>query len=357
MKKVVTVIGARPQFIKAATISRAFKKFPVKEVIVHTGQHFDKNMSDIFFSEMQIPLPDYNLDINSLSHGAMTGKMLEAIEEILFSEKPEVVMVYGDTNSTLAGALAARKLNIPVVHVEAGLRSFNNNMPEEINRIITDRISSLLLCPSDTAVKNLHNESFDKFDAIIVKNGDVMFDASLFYSPIAKTKSNIINSLNLNEFVLATVHRQENTDNIDNLKQIIDALNTINKSVEVVVPLHPRTKNIIQKHNVRPDFTIIEPVGYFDMITLQQNCNLILTDSGGVQKEAFFFKKPCVTLRNETEWTELIEHGCNMLAGHNTKSIINAYETMNNKNIDFSASLYGKGDAADIAAEHIYNLL
>lgn len=353
MKKILTVVGARPQFVKAATLSRQFAKLDVDEKIVHTGQHYDANMSDVFFEEMEIPKPAYNLDIHGLSHGAMTGRMLEGIEELIIKEQPDGVMVFGDTNSTLAGALAASKLHISVIHVEAGLRSFNMQMPEEINRILTDRISNLLLCPTDTAVQNLKNEGFGNFDVKIVKNGDVMQDAALFYAEKASEKSRIIDNLKLSNFVLATIHRQENTDNPDNLRGIVNALNTINKEIQVVVPIHPRTRNIFQSRQIVPEFTLIEPVGYFDMIMLLKNSELVLTDSGGVQKEAFFFGKQCVTMREQTEWVELVENGFNILAGSNTQRIIEAFNESVNKKSDFSINLYGKGEASKIAALEI----
>lgn len=355
MKKILTIVGARPQFVKAATLSRQFAKVGVEEKIVHTGQHFDANMSDVFFEEMEIPRPAYNLDIHGVGHGAMTGRMLEGIEDILLKEKPDGVLVFGDTNSTLAGALAASKLHVPVVHVEAGLRSFNMQMPEEINRILTDRISSLLLCPTDTAVNNLKKEGFDNFNVKIVKNGDVMQDAAIFYAGKAEEKSTIIQSLNLSDFVLGTIHRQENTDNPDNLNAIINALNEINKKLQVVVPIHPRTRNILKNLNINPEFLTIDPVGYFDMIMLLKNCEMVLTDSGGVQKEAFFFEKQCVTMREQTEWTELVENEFNILAGSDNRRIIEAFEASMNKKPDFNLNLYGRGEASEKAAQEILN--
>ena len=353
MKKILTVVGARPQFVKAATLSRQFTKFNVDEKIVHTGQHYDANMSDVFFEEMEIPKPVYNLDIHGVGHGAMTGRMLEGIEQIIVKEKPDGVLVYGDTNSTLAGALAASKLHIPVIHVEAGLRSFNMQMPEEINRILTDRISSLLLCPTDTAVQNLRNEGFDNFDVKIVKNGDVMQDAALFYAEKASKKSQIIENLKLSNFALATIHRQENTDNPENLNGIVDALNAINSELQVVVPIHPRTRNILKSQNIVPEFMLIEPVGYFDMIMLLKNCELVLTDSGGVQKEAFFFGKQCVTMREQTEWVELVENGFNILSGTDAQRIISAFNESISRVSDFNLNLYGGGNAAEKAVLEI----
>jgi UDP-GlcNAc3NAcA epimerase len=353
MKRIITIVGARPQFVKAATLSRQFTLCGIKEQIIHTGQHFDANMSEVFFEEMEIPRPAYQLDIHGVSHGAMTGRMLEAIEQILLKEKPEGVLVYGDTNSTLAGALAAVKLHIPVIHVEAGLRSFNMIMPEEINRILTDRISSLLLCPTDTAVQNLKHEGFDNYTAQIVKNGDVMQDAAMYYAQMAQEKSRIISQHGLTDFVLATIHRQENTDNPVKLQDIITGLNLINKEVQVVIPLHPRTRNILQQLNLKPAFTIIDPVGYFDMIMLLQHCKLVVTDSGGVQKEAFFFGKHCITLREQTEWVELVEHGFNRIVGTNTDSLLDAFRYFSHKKSDFTVDLYGNGKAAERAVGEI----
>ena len=355
MKKIITVVGARPQFIKAATLSRQFKLIGVEELIIHTGQHFDANMSDVFFEEMEIPKPAYQLDIHGLTHGAMTGRMLEGIEEILLKEKPDGLMVYGDTNSTLAGALAASKLHIPVIHVEAGLRSYNMEMPEEINRILTDRISTILFCPTDTAVQNLKREGYDTMPIKIIKNGDVMQDAAMYYAAKAEQKSNIIKETGLKQFVLATIHRQENTDSPSNLKSIITGLNEINRQIPVVVPVHPRTRRILAQLNIVPEFKLIDPVGYFDMIMLLKNCELVITDSGGVQKEAFFFGKHCITLREQTEWVELIDQGFNLLVGSDSLKLKEAFEFFKTKHSDFTVDLYGKGKAAAFAANEIAN--
>ena len=346
--KIVTIIGARPQFVKAATLSRVIAKDKTfKELIVHTGQHFDANMSNVFFEEMEIPKPDYHLEINSMSHGAMTGRMLEEIEKVLIKEQPDWVLVYGDTNSTLAGALAAKKLHIKLAHVEAGLRSFNMKMPEEINRILTDRISDILFCPTDTAVTNLEKEGYQYIDCKIEKVGDVMLDAALYYAKSATDKSTIIKDLSIDNFILCTLHRAENTDNIDNLRAIFDALNQINEEQMIILPLHPRTKKIIEENSIKCNVKIISPVGYFDMIELLKHCSLVMTDSGGLQKEAFFFKKPCITLREQTEWIELLEAGVNSIVGSDTNKILEAYHKSRDNNIDFNKHLYGNGDAAN----------
>ncbi len=345
--KILTIVGARPQFIKAATVSRVIQQTPgVEEVLIHTGQHFDKNMSDVFFDEMGIPEPEYNLGISSMSHGAMTGRMLEGIEQILLDEKPDWVLVYGDTNSTLAGALAASKLHIKVAHVEAGLRSFNIRMPEEQNRILTDRISTVLFCPTDVAIDNLHSEGYEGLDIRVSKVGDVMYDAALYYGDRAK-QPEWISDLNVhNGFALATVHRAENTDNPDRLREIILAINEVHITTPVILPLHPRTKLIIQKLGLHLDVHIVEPVGYLEMVYLLKTCDFVLSDSGGVQKEAYYFKKSCFVLRDETEWTELVEHGANKIVGANRQAIVTA-ATERVSDIDFSHELYGAGDAAN----------
>ena len=349
MKKIITIVGARPQFIKAAAVSREISQSKkLEEIIVHTGQHFDKNMSDIFFLEMGIPKPNYELNIHSLSHGAMTGRMLEEIEKILLKEKPDCVMVYGDTNSTLAGALAAKKLHIKVAHVEAGLRSFNMNMPEEINRILTDRISDILFCPTDVAVKNLMNEGFRNFKCRVVKNGDVMYDAAMFYAKKSEKKSTVIENFKLKnkKFVLTTIHREENTNDLKNLKSIVKGLNKISNEITVVFPAHPRTQKILEKEKIKMNFEPVNPVGYFDMMELLKNCSLVITDSGGLQKEAFFFKKLCITVREQTEWTELVENGYNFVAGTEEEKIYKLFSVVKNKKANFNRNLYGKGNAA-----------
>lgn len=349
--KVVTIIGARPQFIKSGAVSRSFIEYnqtnpqeTIDEIIVHTGQHYDSNMSDVFFKQMDIPKPAYQLDINGLGHGAMTGQMLEEIEKVLLKEKPDWVMVYGDTNSTLAGAIAASKLHVKIAHVEAGLRSFNMRMPEEVNRILTDRVSSVLFCPTDSAIVNLEKEGYKDLDIAIVKNGDVMMDASLMFSAFAKAPQEKIPT----EFILTTVHRAENTDDPERLKGIFKALNTIAQDIPVVLPLHPRTKSFIAKYDIAigDHLHCIDPVGYVEMLYLLKNCSLVLTDSGGLQKEAYFFKKYCLTLRDETEWVELIENGFNELVGADFDKILKAFRNASSQNPDFSLDLYGNGEAS-----------
>jgi UDP-GlcNAc3NAcA epimerase len=348
MRKIVTIVGARPQFIKASALSRAFRKIGIHEVLVHTGQHFDDNMADIFFRQMEIPEPDYNLGVHSLPHGAMTGRMLEEIEKVLLIEKPSAVVVYGDTNSTLAGALAAVKLHIPVAHVEAGLRSFNFRMPEEINRILTDRISSFLCCPTEQAVENLKNEGFDHFPAKVFNTGDVMFDVALHYGKISPHKSRIIHDLKLadNPFALATLHRQENTDNPVRLSELCKALNALSQKSKIVLPLHPRTRKVLENSNIRLNFDPIDPIGYFDMIELLKNCSFVLTDSGGVQKESFFFKKHCLVARDETEWTELVDLGYNFIVGADKVKILENSQLVSLLDKTFTETPYGSGDAA-----------
>lgn len=351
MKKIVTILGARPQFVKAAVLSRVISEFDtIEEVIVHTGQHYDNNMSTVFFEEMKIPVPKYNLNINGLNHGAMTGQMLIKIEDVLMFEKPDAVVVYGDTNSTLAGALAAQKLGIKVVHIEAGLRSYNMSMPEEVNRILTDRISSLLLCPTETAIHNLTKEGFDDLDIKVVKSGDIMKDAVEFYGDLSKEKATVLEKHNLepNEFVLATIHRQENTDDIDALKGIFEGLTAIHQNKQVVMPLHPRTKVVLEKNKLEYPITFIDPVGYFDMLSLLKNCLIVVTDSGGLQKEAFFNKKACMIAREETEWVELVNHGFGVLVGSESIKMEEAYKQLLDTQHDFSLSLYGKNVGLEI---------
>jgi len=364
MMKIVTIIGARPQFIKAATVSHAISKHNeickkeacIEEIIVHTGQHYDDYMSKIFFEELLIPEPVYNLGIGSDSHGKQTGNMLAGIEDILLKEKPNLVLTYGDTNSTLAGALAAVKLHIPAAHVEAGLRSYNRRMPEEINRAVTDEISHILFCPTETAVRNLQNEGIDTnntseeqldFNHRLVFNvGDVMYDSILFNTQLAREKSNILSKLGLKNksYCLATVHRPDNTDNPKHLGNILEGLKEIaSQGVKIILPLHPRTRKCIKENGfaenyglsesstekAKTDLIFTEPVSYLDMIQLENHACTIITDSGGVQKEAFLLNVPCITLRGETEWVETLQTGWNILTGPDTKKIVNAFSKLN----------------------------
>ncbi len=358
MKTILTVIGARPQFIKASVVSQAIATMQgMQEIVVHTGQHFDASMSEVFFSELAIPSPKHNLGIHGGHHGEMTGQMLAGIERILMDEKPEVVLVYGDTNSTLAGALAAAKLHMPVAHVEAGLRSFNMRMPEEINRVVTDRVSNWLFAPTQTAVNNLQHEGMS--DACVYLVGDVMYDVALQFGARVGPEERQLQQLGLRPggYVLATVHRAENTDQPQRLLTILDALEALAQDIPVVWPVHPRTKQVLERlerwENLSDGIKMIQPVGYLDMVQLEKYAALIATDSGGVQKEAYFYGVPCVTLRDETEWVELITAGWNRLAPpSDAHSLLQA----------FKAALGVKGQATDLygdgnAAEKIINTL
>lgn len=344
MKRIFTIIGARPQFIKASVVSKAIKESnTLSEIVLHTGQHFDANMSDVFFEQLGIPRPDIQLNIHGGSHGEMTGRMLIEIEKALLSYKPDMVMVYGDTNSTLAGALAAAKLHIPVVHIEAGLRSFNMKMPEEINRILTDQISDWLFCPTETAVTNLTREGFSDKPVKMMQVGDVMQDAALLFAKNAIAPVAVLPE----KYVLATLHRAENTDDPQRLAAIVLALNELHKNVSpIVLPLHPRTRKLIAQLGLQLNVKVIDPVGYFEMLWLLDHCQLVLTDSGGVQKEAFFFGKACVTMRDQTEWVELVEIGANELVGANTDIIIDAVKKNINRKVSDPDKLYGGGIAA-----------
>ena len=401
--KILTILGARPQFIKAGSVSRAIashnnqvasleslfssedsknqklqtKNFElITEIIVHTGQHYDANMSDIFFDEMQIPKPNYFLGIGGKSHGAMTGQMIEKIEEVALKENPDWIMVYGDTNSTLAGAIVASKLHIKLAHIEAGLRSFNMKMPEEVNRILTDRVSTILFCPTDTAMKNLKAEGFEVEEEArsektegrnscfgrVVKVGDVMQDGAMFYKNIS-TKPSTFN-LQPSNFILCTIHRAENTDDETRLRSIFEALNEIAKEKQIILPLHPRTKKLLENLQTKnqkletKNLTIIDPVGYLEMVWLIDNCDLVMTDSGGLQKEAYFFEKQCITLRDETEWVELVECGANRLVGADKEKIVSSYQflvssenskndELKTKNQKLQTNLYGGGKASE----------
>jgi len=348
--RIVSIVGARPQFIKAAVVSRALRSQPdIQEVFLHTGQHYDANMSDVFFQELDIPRPDYHLGIGGGTHGQNTGRMLEAIEGVLLKEQPNWVLVYGDTDSTLAGALAAVKLHIPVAHVEAGLRSFNRRMPEEINRVLTDHAADLLFAPTETAVANLRREGVP--DERIALVGDVMYDAAIFYASMAEERSSILETLGLNprEYILATVHRAENTDSPARLKAIFTALSQVAETLPVVLPLHPRTRKTLAANNLgelAQSVRLIDPVGYLDMVMLEKHARLIVTDSGGVQKEAFFHQVPCVTLRAETEWGELVEAGWNYLVAPITPHVVQEAIWARLDAIGQEVKLYGNGHAA-----------
>ena len=351
--KFVSSVGARPQFIKCAPLSREIRK-EYQEILVHTGQHYDPDMSEIFFSELQIPTPDYNLGVGSATHGQQTGQMLMKIEKVLATERPDIVLVYGDTNSTLAGALAAAKLHIPLAHVEAGLRSYDRTMPEEINRVLTDHCSDLLFCPSQTAVSNLKREGLTKG---VYFTGDIMVDALLQNRDLANEKSTILKSLNLKKknFLLLTVHRPSNTDNQKNLFNIIKALGE--SGYQVIFPVHPRTKKILIKtelvKRLPPNISLINPLSYLDMLQLLTNATKVLTDSGGVQKEAFILKVPCVTLRENTEWIETLQDGWNILVGANCTEILQAIFKSNP--LKLIGYPYGNGNAREKMMEILTN--
>lgn len=372
--RILTIIGARPQIIKAAALSRAIGgAFPgrLKEIILHTGQHYDQGMSQVFFDELGIPRPDIQLSAGSGSHGVQTARMLEGIEKAIDEVRPHAVVVYGDTNSTLAGALAASKLHVPIAHIEAGLRSFNKNMPEEINRIITDHCSTWLFCPTTTAVKNLQREGF-KLDSVhkpsidrpaVILSGDVMYDNSLHFARLAEEKSKLIQQLGLkaDNYFLVTIHRAANTDDPQRLSALIDSLQAIRSShgMDIVLPLHPRTSQrlegtVLSAIRSDPGFHVISPVGFLDMIALERNARLVLTDSGGVQKEAYFFGKPCVIFREETEWTEIVEAGMAILAVADPERISNAVDHfMTMDRGESNTMLFGNGRAAERICEEL----
>jgi UDP-GlcNAc3NAcA epimerase len=357
--KILTVIGSRPQFVKAAMVSRAIKQHnhaagtpAICEEIIHTGQHYDPEMSQIFFDQMDIPKPVHNLDAGSGLHGEMTGRMMTGVETQIIERRPDWVLLYGDTNSTLAGALAAAKLHVPIAHVEAGLRSFNRKMPEEINRVLTDHISQLLFCPTHTAIENLKKEGINQG---VCKIGDVMYDAALVFSELAETKSQILETLQIQSgaYYLSTCHRPENTDYPERLKGILSALETLTADMPVVLPLHPRTRKCIAQQNLQstcPSVKLIDPISFLDMVQLEKNAHMILTDSGGIQKEAYFHGVPCVTLRDETEWVETLQAGWNQLAGACTDIIL---ECVSNASPGEPIDQYGDGEAS----QQVVNLL
>ena len=376
-KKILTVIGARPQIIKAAALSRAIQTHfseQIEEILVHTGQHYDENMSAVFFEELGIPKPDYNLAVGSGSHGHMTAAMLSGLEAILEKEKPAAVVIYGDTNSTIAAALAAAKIHIPVVHIEAGLRSFNKAMPEEINRIAADHMSTLLFVPTQAGIANLTKEGFElvhqtkaRIDAPHVYHcGDIMYDNSLYFAQLSDQKSRIITELELNQkpFVLCTIHRDSNTDDPVALESIFRALLALveQTNMRVILPLHPRTRGKIQtllnpsfqeKLSAETRIQLIDPAGFLDMIALEKNARMIVTDSGGVQKEAYFFAKPCVILREQTEWVEVVEAGAAILTGSDAQKILEAATQLLSQTIQTDASIFGNGRAAEFICEKI----
>ncbi len=368
--KIVTIIGARPQIIKAAALSRAIRQSfsdQLEEIIVHTGQHYDSNMSQVFFDELEIPRPNYNLNVGSASHGIQTARMTEGIEEILLKEKPDYIVLYGDTNSTLAGAIAAAKIHVPIVHIEAGLRSFNKSMPEEINRILCDHCSSLLFSPTETGFQNLINEGFNQSNKApfhadnpgIYHCGDVMYDNSLYFSELAKEKTNILSRLQLDNksFILSTIHRDNNTDQPKRLNQIFEALLQIvqMQQIDIVIPLHPRTAKLLQQ-NLKPGLYtqiaenfhihLIPPVSFLEMIVLEKNASLVVTDSGGVQKEAYFFKKPCIIMRSETEWKEIVATGAAAIVDADSQKIVAAWQAFQQYPPTDFPQIFGDGQAA-----------
>lgn len=366
--KFLVVVGARPQFIKAAVVSKAISKRnnsepnkkQIEEIILHTGQHFDESMSDSFFQDLEIPKPKYNLGLSSLSHGAMTGRMIEEIEKVLILEKPNCLIVFGDTNSTLAAAISASKLQIPIAHVESGLRSNNLYMPEEINRILTDRVSSFLFCSSDESIKNLKNEGFPlpmyNRNQLLFNFGDVMFDViKTFKEKAIKNFPIYKRGLQQNNFVLATLHRPYLTDSLDNLKSAFEALQKISDDIPVVIPLHPRTKSMLKNFDLEyllNGLQVLKPLSYLEIQSLMSSCKVVLTDSGGLQKEAMWHQKPCLTLRNDTEWIETVEIGWNTLVGVDKNNILNAWNKLSIPNAD-DIFCYGNGNAAELIVDQL----
>ncbi len=386
--KIVTIVGARPQIIKAAALSRAIKSHrdrQIEEIIVHTGQHYDENMSQVFFDELGIPRPDYNLHVGSASHGVQTARMTEGIEAILIKEQPDFIVLYGDTNSTLAGAIAAAKIHVPIVHIEAGLRSFNKAMPEEINRIVCDHCSTLLFTPTLAGLENLKREGFqvDEGDTSALRQaqgptatiptinnpkvyhcGDIMYDNSLHFSSIAETKTDIINRLGLGEkpFILATIHRDINTDHKERLSAIFEAIIRLSEEMRVVLPLHPRTAKLLKTNldeqqqsriSNEANISIIPPASFLEMTALERHARLVVTDSGGVQKEAYFFKKPCIILRPETEWVEIVNTGNAILADADESRIWQAWQQFKGNTTATFPEIFGDGHAAEFILEKI----
>ena len=376
--KLVTIIGARPQIIKAAALSRAIRNHyadQIQEVIVHTGQHYDDNMSQVFFEELQIPRPDYNLHVGSASHGVQTARMTEGIEELLIKEQPDFIVLYGDTNSTLAGAVAAAKIHVPIVHIEAGLRSFNKSMPEEINRIVCDHCSTLLFTPTKAGLDNLKREGFpmDNNGPFTINNpkvyhcGDIMYDNSLHFANIAEEKTDIIQHLELKgkPFILATIHRDSNTDYPERLSAIFDSLIELSKESPIVLPLHPRTAKLLKTNLSNEKQTLIfssnnikliPPVSFLEMIALERHAQLVMTDSGGVQKEAYFFKKPCIILRPETEWVEIVQTGNAILADANEGRIMQAWTHFKDNPPTMFPEIFGDGHAAEFMLDQMLKM-
>lgn len=377
MIKIVTIIGARPQIIKAAALSRAIKNQfsdKITEIIVHTGQHYDNNMSQVFIDELGIPEPNYNLNVGSSGHAEQTAQMITGIESILTETKPDFLVLYGDTNSTLAGAIAASKIHIPIVHIEAGLRSFNKAMPEEINRIMCDHASTLLFSPTATGLNNLIKEGFNPHNKApfsadnpgIFHCGDVMYDNSLYFKSISEKSSNIMKEYNLEKdnFILSTIHRNNNTDEPHRLNSIFRSLNkiSISEDITIVIPLHPRTSKLLDINlysdvlasiKSNPRIKLLPPVSFLDMIALESNCKMVLTDSGGVQKEAYYFNKPCIILRSETEWVEIVEEGAAIIANADEDKIIQSYNDLKNKSNSSFPGLFGDGNAAEFICKTI----
>ncbi|MCE3039556.1 non-hydrolyzing UDP-N-acetylglucosamine 2-epimerase [Helicobacter anatolicus] len=352
MLKIAIIVGARPQFIKLAPLQLALKSLPVQEILIHTGQHYDTNMSEVFFRTLKLHQPHYILNHGGKSHGDMTGAILRDVEEILLQNKPDFTLVFGDTNSTLAAALASIKLQIPIIHIEAGLRSFDHKMPEEINRILTDRISKILCCPTQNAIQNLINEGFNSFDCIIKNTGDIMKDSSLLFEKFAKKPPLQLQK----KFTICTIHRQENL-NKNALENIFQALEIIAQNTQVILPLHPSTKRYINPSDYK-NITFSSPLSYLEMLYLLKNTQSVLTDSGGLQKEAYFFKKPCLVLRENSEWSELIMHKYNLLVGNKTHTILESFANISKLcNFSYTQNFYGNGDTSQKIIEILKEFL